>query len=73
MPKPYERTVLDEVDDQRHYMEGLWGKDVETGTTQKEWKEHIKKRLTIASFRESMMLTAAIAVAAIEAYDRKAR
>lgn len=71
MPKPFERTVLDEVDDQRHYMEGLWGRDRENALTQKEWKEHVRKRIPIPDFRESMLHIAAVAVAAIEAYDRK--
>lgn len=72
------QTIYAEIDSERAYQDGKWGGTApDDARTQSEWEGWIKEysqgegRAAGRAFRERMLKTAALAVAALEAYDRK--
>jgi hypothetical protein len=67
--------ILEEIDKERDYQVGIWSADNDNKNTINDWITYIcsyatKGRASSKEFREMMVKVGALAVAAIEAYDR---
>ena len=67
-----------EIDKERAYQDGKWGGSAaDDGRSEADWESWIKEysqgegRAKGRAFRERMLKTAALAVAALEAHDRR--
>jgi hypothetical protein len=75
---PQRAEILSEVNDERKYQDELWGQHNDDGTTEAEWKTYIDQYTHAFhraekykdDFRTRMVKVAALAVAAVEAFDR---
>lgn len=70
------KTIYDEIDNEREYQDKKWGgTSFDDAQTEQQWIEYIKQyaigQRGSNNFRERMIKVAALAVAAIESYDRK--
>lgn len=71
-------TVFKAIEDERNYQDDKWGGPIFDDTqTEEQWASHIREyangfnRASNYAFRTRMVKVAALAVAAIESYDRK--
>jgi hypothetical protein len=70
-------AVLEDIDKERQYQEIKWGVEFDNKNTANDWSAYISRYNGNASFavsptewRKQMIKVAALAVAAVEAYDR---
>ena len=69
--------IFHEIDREREHQDKKWGHDFDDKNTVNDWTAYIARYSSNASFtnygecqREALLKTAALAVAAIEAFDR---
>jgi hypothetical protein len=75
---PTRAAIFAELDEEREYQDDLWGKDNDDSNTEANWKNYIDQynhahgrgQKYKKDFRKRMVKVAALAVAAIETYDR---